>query len=43
MHCGVQLVKAVRRCGKCGAYPDLSDRYCIFCGGPLGAEVAVTV
>jgi serine/threonine-protein kinase len=39
MHCGVQLVAAVRRCAKCGAYPDVTDRYCIFCGEGLGAEV----
>ena len=37
MHCGVQLVAAVRRCPKCGAYPDGNDRYCIFCGETLGA------
>ena len=35
MHCGVQLVANVRRCHKCGAYPDAADRYCIFCGEDL--------
>ncbi len=35
MHCGVQLVTTVRRCGKCGAYPQASDQYCIFCGDVL--------
>lgn len=35
MHCGVQLVREVRRCPKCGAYPDVSDQYCIFCGQEL--------
>src|SRR4051812_1396620 len=38
MHCGVQLVTAVRRCQRCGAYPDLSDRFCIFCGETLEAK-----
>jgi len=31
----VQLVREVRRCPKCGAYPDVSDQYCIFCGQEL--------
>jgi serine/threonine protein kinase len=35
MHCGVQLVQAVRRCPQCGAYPDRADQYCIFCGAGL--------
>jgi serine/threonine-protein kinase len=35
MHCGAQLVAIVRRCGKCGAYPDITDKYCIFCGEGL--------
>ena len=35
MHCGVQLVATVRRCSKCGAYPDPTDRFCIFCGDDL--------
>jgi serine/threonine-protein kinase len=39
MHCGTQLVNEVRRCGKCGAYPDLSDRFCIFCGESLSEAV----
>jgi hypothetical protein len=38
MHCGVQLVTAVRRCAKCGAYPDGSDQYCIFCGDALAPQ-----
>lgn len=32
IHCGVQLVEWVLRCTRCGAYPDPSDRYCMFCG-----------
>ncbi|HEY8666116.1 MAG TPA: serine/threonine-protein kinase [Tepidisphaeraceae bacterium] len=40
MHCGVQLVEAVRRCPKCGAFPDLTDQYCIFCGETLAVGVA---
>jgi serine/threonine protein kinase len=35
MHCGVQLVTTVKRCAKCGAYPESSDQYCIFCGETL--------
>lgn len=35
MHCGTQLVAEVRRCHKCGAYPDVHDRYCMFCGTDL--------
>jgi hypothetical protein len=35
MHCGVQVAAAVRRCPRCGAYPDQTDRYCIFCGETL--------
>jgi hypothetical protein len=35
MHCGVQLVAHVRRCPKCGAYPEAADQYCIFCGETL--------
>ncbi len=35
MHCGLQLVSQVRRCQQCGAYPDQTDRYCIFCGQGL--------
>jgi hypothetical protein len=42
MHCGVQLVATVRRCPRCGAYPDGTDRFCIFCGEGLGAPVNVT-
>jgi serine/threonine protein kinase len=41
MHCGTQLVANVRRCGKCGAYPDASDRFCIFCGESLEATLLV--
>jgi serine/threonine protein kinase len=37
MHCGIQLVSAIRRCQRCGAYPDRSDRFCIFCGETLAA------
>jgi hypothetical protein len=40
MHCGVQLVAQVRRCRKCGAYPDGTDKYCIFCGETLKHELA---
>jgi hypothetical protein len=40
MHCGVQLVPHVRRCAKCGAYPDVHDQYCIFCGETLAKETA---
>ena len=32
---GVQLVAQVRRCAKCGAFPDGTDQYCIFCGETL--------
>jgi hypothetical protein len=32
----MQLVAEVRRCHKCGAYPDVHDRYCLFCGTDLG-------
>jgi rRNA maturation endonuclease Nob1 len=35
MHCGVQLVTHVLRCQRCGAYPDASDKFCIFCGESL--------
>ena len=38
MHCGVQLVENVRRCPQCGAYPDASDQYCIFCGQVLSTD-----
>jgi serine/threonine protein kinase len=38
MHCGVQLVSHVRRCNKCGAYPDPRDRFCILCGEGLHAH-----
>jgi serine/threonine-protein kinase len=41
MSCGVQLVAHVRRCQQCGAYPDLADRYCIFCGQTLDQPLAV--
>jgi serine/threonine protein kinase len=37
MHCGIQLVSAIRRCARCGAYPDKADRFCIFCGEGLTA------
>jgi len=37
MHCGLQLVAAVRRCKQCGGYPDPNDRFCIFCGGEIVA------
>lgn len=40
MHCGVQLVPVVRRCGSCGAYPDPSDQYCMFCGAGLHVGVS---
>ena len=40
MHCGLQLVAQVRRCGQCGGYPDPHDRFCIFCGHTLVAEGA---
>jgi serine/threonine protein kinase len=39
MHCGTQLVAQIRRCGKCGAFPDASDAFCLFCGEPLAALV----
>jgi hypothetical protein len=42
MYCGLQIVASIRRCGKCGAYPDLTDRFCIFCGEML-SEASVTV
>ena len=35
MHCGKQLVSAVRRCGKCGAFPSPGDNFCMFCGHTL--------
>jgi SAM-dependent methyltransferase len=35
MLAGVQLVENVRRCPQCGAYPDATDQYCIFCGQVL--------
>jgi predicted amidophosphoribosyltransferase len=35
MHCGVQLVRTVKRCGHCGAYPDADDEYCNQCGKTL--------
>jgi serine/threonine protein kinase len=41
MHCGTQLVAQIRRCAKCGAYPDASDVFCIFCGEPLNAIALV--
>jgi hypothetical protein len=41
MHCGKQLVAQIRRCAKCGAYPDASDVFCIFCGEPLNAIALV--
>jgi len=43
MHCGLQLVAAVRRCKQCGGYPDPNDRFCIFCGGGLIEEVSPVV
>ncbi|CAN5512632.1 hypothetical protein BH10PLA1_BH10PLA1_18100 [soil metagenome] len=38
MHCGLQLVAAVRRCTQCGGYPDPNDRFCIFCGATLSSD-----
>jgi len=35
MHCGVQLVTAVKRCGHCGAYPEADDQFCTHCGRTL--------
>jgi serine/threonine-protein kinase len=35
MHCGVQLVMLVRRCQRCGSYPDPSDDFCTQCGGSI--------
>lgn len=35
MHCGMQLVDRVRRCGSCGGYPHPSDHYCLLCGKQL--------
>jgi hypothetical protein len=43
MHCGVQLVEWVLRCPQCGAYPDPSDRYCIFCGTTVRSGGGVSV
>jgi serine/threonine protein kinase len=40
MHCGIQLVSAIRRCQRCGAYPDKADRFCIFCGEELESAPA---
>jgi serine/threonine protein kinase len=40
IRCGVQLVGMVRRCQQCGAYPDPTDVYCIFCGNNLAPESA---
>jgi serine/threonine protein kinase len=37
IHCGVQLVREVRRCANCDAYPALDDEYCSFCGAQLAA------
>ena len=34
-----QLVAQVRRCAKCGAYPDATDQYCIFCGETLTPQL----
>jgi uncharacterized membrane protein YvbJ len=31
----------VPRCPQCGAYPDHNDRFCIFCGTPFAAQVAI--
>jgi rRNA maturation protein Nop10 len=40
MHCGIQLVSVIRRCQRCGAYPDKADRFCIFCGEGLAAAAS---
>jgi serine/threonine-protein kinase len=37
-HCGMQLVKAVRRCLSCGGYPGSDDHFCIFCGTALASS-----
>lgn len=39
IHCGVQLVREVRRCRDCGGYPAADDDFCSFCGAALRAAV----
>ena len=29
------------RCPKCGAYPDLADRFCMFCGEALSGAATM--
>ena len=40
IHCGVQLVRDVRRCPKCEAYPAPGDGFCSFCGTQLPRPAA---
>lgn len=42
IHCGVQLVREVRRCPNCQAYPAADDDFCSFCGTavPKAARMA---
>lgn len=39
-HCGVQMVTNIRRCEKCGGFPDPADHYCIHCGTTLPPRLA---
>ena len=36
---GTAFCSIAVRCPKCGAYPDASDQYCIFCGETLLPEL----
>ena len=38
MLCGMQLVDKIRRCHKCGGYPDPLDKFCMLCGASLLEE-----
>jgi serine/threonine-protein kinase len=35
VHCGVQLVRQIRRCEACGGYPAPDDAFCTCCGSKL--------
>ena len=39
--CGFVNTEGANYCQKCGAYPDLADRFCMFCGEALSGAAAM--
>lgn len=35
--CGAQLKSDLKQCPACGGFPQEGDRFCVFCGRPLGS------